>query len=229
MLKYLVSKSLSIILLQIKMPASKRFFNILPSFIQRIYHSKKNKWQIARWIKKGKPIPVPHAIKQELVTRYGKKHSISTLVESGTYLGDMIWAQQDNFENIYTIELSKFLQVAAKKRFKKDTHINFIHGDSGKIMSTLIKDLPEKTLFWLDGHYSGGITARGDKDCPITEEVKAILSADIEHVMLIDDARYFIGERDYPTINGLSSYILSVYPKSFITVENDCIIVELQK
>ena len=211
------------------MPASKKLFNVLPAFIQRIYHSRKNKLQIARWVKKGKPMPVPHAIKQELVARYGKKHSISTLVESGTYLGDMIWAQQDNFEKIYTIELSKFLQEAAKHRFRKSSHIEFIHGDSGKLMPTLIKDLPEKSLFWLDGHYSGGITARGDKDCPITEEVKAILSSDIEHVLLIDDARYFIGERDYPTINGLSAYILSVYPKSAITIENDCIIVELQK
>lgn len=229
MLIFFALKSLNITLLQIKMPTSKRFFNILPGFIQRIYHLNKNKWQISRWIKKGKPVPVPHAIKQEMITQYGEKHNISTLVESGTYLGDMIWAQQNNFEKIYSIELSKFLQVAAKKRFKKSTHINFIHGDSGKIMSTLIKDLPEKTLFWLDGHYSGGITARGDKDCPITEEVKAILSSDIEHVMLIDDARYFIGERDYPTINGLSSYILSIYPKSSIKVENDCIIVELMK
>ncbi len=211
------------------MPASKKLFNILPTFIQRIYHSRKNKLQIARWVKKGKPMPTPHAIKQELVARYGKKHNISTFVESGTYLGDMIWAQQDNFEKIYTIELSKFLQEAAKHRFQKSSHIEFIHGDSGKLMPTLIKDLPEKSLFWLDGHYSGGITARGDKDCPITEEVKAILSSDIEHVLLIDDARYFIGERDYPTINGLSAYILSVYPKSIITIESDCIIVELQK
>lgn len=211
------------------MPASKRLFNILPAFLQRIYHSNKNKSQISKWVRKGKPVPVPHAIKQELVTRYRKKHDISTLVESGTYLGDMIWAQQDNFEKIYTIELSKYLQEAAKQRFRNRPHIEFIHGDSGKLMSTLIKDLPEKTLFWLDGHYSGGTTARGDKDCPITEKVKAILSSDIEHVLLIDDARYFIGERDYPTINGLSAYILSVYPNSSIEIENDCIIVELKK
>ncbi|PXV68786.1 hypothetical protein CLV62_10149 [Dysgonomonas alginatilytica] len=211
------------------MPASKRLFNILPVFLQRIYHSSKNKSQISKWIRKGKPVPAPHAVKQELVTRYRKKHEISTLVESGTYLGDMVWAQQHNFEKIYTIELSKHLQEAAKLRFRNSSHIEFIHGDSGKLMSTLIKDLPEKTLFWLDGHYSGGKTARGDKDCPITDEVKAILSSNIEHVLLIDDARYFIGERDYPTINGLSAYILSVYPNSKIDIENDCIIVELKK
>lgn len=211
------------------MPASKRLFNVLPAFLQRIYRSKKNKSQISKWIKNGKPIPVPHAIKQELVTRYRKKYEISTLVESGTYLGDMIWAQQDNFKKIYTIELSKYLYEAAKNRFRTSSHIEFIHGDSGKLMPTLIKHLPDRTLFWLDGHYSGGITARGDKDCPITEEVKAIMSSDIEHILLIDDARYFIGERDYPTINGISAYILSVYPNSKIEIENDCIIVELKK
>lgn len=211
------------------MPASKRLFNILPAFLQRIYHSNKNKSQISKWIKKGKPIPAPHAVKQELVTRYQKKYKISTLVESGTYLGDMIWAQQDNFKKIYTIELSKYLYEATKNRFRTNSHIEFIYGDSGKLMSTLIKDLQDRTLFWLDGHYSGGITARGDKDCPITEELKAILSSDIEHILLIDDARYFIGERDYPTINGISAYILSVYPNSKIELENDCIIVELKK
>lgn len=211
------------------MPASKRLFNILPSFIQRIYHSSKNKYLISQWIKRGKPLPAPHAIKQELVTHYRDKYGISTFVESGTYLGDMVWAQKDNFEIIYTIELSKYLYEAARHRFRTNSHIQLIHGDSGKIMSTLIKDLPHQTLFWLDGHYSGGITARGDKDCPITEELKAILSSGIEHILLIDDARYFKGERDYPTLNALSAYIISLYPNSNIEIENDCIIVELKK
>lgn len=185
--------------------------------------------KISKWIKQGKPMPVPHAIKQKMIADYREKHDIKTLVESGTYIGDMVWAQQYNFEKIYSIELSKDFVKQARKRFKKKEHIQIIQGDSGKIMHTLIKELHEPALFWLDGHYSAGDTARGDKDCPIIEEVKAILSSEIEHILLIDDARYFTGQRDYPTIEALTMFIKNQYPATEMHVENDSIVVELKK
>lgn len=211
------------------MPTSKRILSMLPEFMQKLYCCYKNKTQIAKWEKQGKPIPVPHAIKQQIVNRYREKHEITTFIESGTYLGDMISAQKSNFAKLYTIELNKDLAQWAKRRFKKDSHVKIIQGDSGKVMPSIVNDLQEKALFWLDGHYSGGITARGDKDCPIVDEVKAIVLSGIQHILIIDDARYFIGERDYPTINGLSSFILNAYPNSAIQIEHDCIIIELEK
>lgn len=200
----------------------------MPEFIQKAYSSYNNKIQLARWNKNGQPLPVPHAIKQNIINKYRNKHSINTLVESGTYWGDMVWAQRNNFEKIYSIELSKELVLFNRKRFKKYPNIEIILGDSGKILPTLIKELDEKTLFWLDGHYSGEDSARGDKDCPVAEEVKAILSTEIEHVIVMSDARCFTGQRDFPTLEGISSYITNTYPQSLIRTENDCIIVELK-
>jgi len=201
----------------------------MPEFVQNIYHSYKNSIQILTWKRKGKIVPVPHAVKQEMITKYRNKHDLRILIETGTYLGDMVWAQRNNFDEIYSIELSKEFAEQAMKRFRKNTHIKIIQGDSGKIMTTLIKDIHQKALFWLDGHYSAGNTARGDKDCPILEEVKAILSSGIEHVLLIDDARCFTGQRDYPTKEGLASFILKSFPDSDIHVENDSIVVELKR
>lgn len=211
------------------MTRSKQYLDILPRFVQKFYKSYQNKKKKNKWIKEGKPIPVPHIIKQELITEYKNKYDISILVESGTYLGDMVWAQQENFDTIYTIELSKQLHRQAEKRFRKKAHIHVLQGDSGKVMDTIVKEISDKAIFWLDGHYSGGITARGNMDCPIWEELKAILSTGTEHIILIDDARLYIGERDYPSINGIKSYIREQFPNSKIEVKNDCIIVELEK
>jgi hypothetical protein len=59
-------------------------------------------------------------------------------------------------------------------------------------------------LFWLDGHYSAGITARGDIATPISLELEAILSHPVKsHVILIDDARDFTGKDSYPFLDNL--------------------------
>lgn len=198
----------------------------MPEFMQNAYASYKNKSQIKNWNKQGNPLPIPHAIKQEAIVKYKNKYKLETMVETGTYLGDMVWAQRHNFSKIYSIELSKELASMAQKRFKKDKQIEIIQGDSGRVMKDIIGKIDKRSLFWLDGHYSAGNTARGDKDCPIMEEVKSILSTGTEHILLIDDARCFVGMRDYPTLEGLSAYILKLYPNAQIHVENDCIIVE---
>ena len=82
-----------------------------------------------------------------------------------------------------------------KERFKNDTNIRIIQGDSGKVLSDILKDIREQAIFWLDGHYSAGITSKGEKDCPIFEELNAILeNQKYNHVLLIDDARCFNGQ-----------------------------------
>ena len=82
----------------------------------------------------------------------------------------------------------------------------------------------EPAIFWLDGHYSAGITARGDKDCPIFEELDAIFDKNnFEHILLIDDARLFIGEGDYPTIEELTNYIRIKKKKYRVNVKHDII------
>lgn len=169
-----------------------------------------------------------HRLKQLTIEQYQKKHNISILVETGTYMGDMVKAQLKNFKNIYSIELGKDLWENAVKRFEKDKQVKIIHGDSGKIFRDLIPKINEKELFWLDGHYSAGMTAKGEKNCPILEELKGIFNSNHQHVLLVDDARCFNGEGDYPTIERLSEYILSKYGKSKIEIKDDIIRIELE-
>ena len=61
----------------------------------------------------------------------------------------------------------------------------------------------------MDGHYSSGITFKGDQDCPITDELNLIgnnLEKFNKILILIDDVRCFIPNnefKEYPSINDL--------------------------
>ena len=68
----------------------------------------------------------------------------------------------------------------------------------------LLPALVKPALFWLDGHYSGGFTAQGDSDTPISAELQAILtSSSKKRVILIDDACFFNGTNGYPHLDNL--------------------------
>lgn len=197
---------------------------IVPKFILDKLKSKNEMKLYQEWKEKGSTQSPPHIVKQMAIRYYQKKFQTKILVETGTYMGDMVEAQKKFFDNIFSIELGEDLYRKAVHRFHKDKHIKIVHGDSGKKLPSVLDEIKEPAIFWLDGHYSAGITAKGDKDCPIFEELNAILThSTTEHIILIDDARCFIGKGDYPTIDALNSYILSKNPRYQIEVADDII------
>ena len=177
-----------------------------------------------RWLKIGSPPPPPHGIKQGVVKEYARTYQCRIFFETGTYLGDMIQAVKNDFRHIYSVELSEPLYRQAQLRFKKNHHINLLQGDSDKMIKETLKQIGEPCLFWLDAHYSGGITAKGNKHTPIIEEINAILKHSIkDHVILIDDARMFVGKDGYPELSELKETIAMLRPKLNIAVEKDII------
>lgn len=182
------------------------------------------KKELKNWGKNGRPSPPPHYLKQLIVSKYQKKYNYSTLIETGTYMGDMVEAQKNNFNKIISIELGDDLYNNAKIRFKDNKKITIVRGDSGKILPSILSDINDPAIFWLDGHYSAGVTAKGEKECPIFEELDAIFqSKKLNHILLIDDARCFNGEGDYPRIEALIEYVKSKNKYYQAEVKNDVI------
>lgn len=179
--------------------------------------------QLAEWERNGRPIPPIHLVKQKAIDEYRTQFGLNILVETGTYLGDMVEAKRNNFQQIYSIELSEKLYKKVCKRFRQYEHIHLLQGDSGEKLNEITSQLQQPALFWLDGHYSGGVTAKGSKECPVREELAAILNSKLHHVILIDDARLFTGENDYPDMNELSSILTATGKNYSVAVKDDII------
>jgi hypothetical protein len=178
-----------------------------------------------QWAKGERTLPPPHLLKQKLIRDYAEANEISILVETGTYLGDMVFAMHEYFKEIYSVELSPIFYQKAIRRFKKFENVKILQGDSGKILQILVQQLKAPALFWLDGHYSGGQTAKGDKECPIYEELDHIFSSHFNHTIIIDDARLFVGTNDYPTVDELRKFVRMHRSSADFELKNDAIII----
>lgn len=87
-----------------------------------------------------------------------------------------------------------------------------------------MNNIHESAIFWLDGHYSAGFTAKGDTECPIFEELAAIFSSKIYNpIILIDDARCFRGNENYPSIEKITDYIRNKNEKYHMAIKDDII------
>ena len=180
----------------------------LPHFLENFWLRLHWKIEKKRWVQKGMPSQIPHLEKQRIISHYGRKHKLETFVETGTYKGEMILSQLKNFKWLYSIELSERLANRATRKFRGNNKVKIITGDSSEKLKEVVLGVKGPMLFWLDGHYSGGITARGDVDCPIYAELDAIFeNPNPNHVILIDDAREFNGTYDYPKVDEVVSYI----------------------
>jgi hypothetical protein len=116
----------------------------------------------------------------------------TTFIETGTNSGDTVRELCPYFKSFHTIELSEYLYNTLD--LQSPTLFRYL-GDSVIKLPEILNNLEEdeQCIFWLDGHWSGGNTARGDKDCPLLEEMKSInkLYKANNALILIDDFRLF--------------------------------------
>jgi hypothetical protein len=115
----------------------------------------------------------------------------NTFIETGTFMGHTIFSLEPYFQKLYTIEFSENYYYNTKSRYNGNK-INFLLGDSSHVFTTLLPTIQERTIFFLDGHWSSGDTGRSEKDCPLIEEVINIQNLfEKEAIIIIDDYRLF--------------------------------------
>ena len=205
----------------IKQKLKERFHRALIGNILEGYSIKKSH---RRWLRKGKPAPVPHDVKQMAVKTFAQKYAIRVFIETGTYLGDMVAAVNNDFDRIYSIELSEDLFDRAVKQFAGYNHVTILHGDSFQVLPEILRHIDAPCLFWLGGHYSSGNTEKQKREAAVLEELKLIFNHPIKnHATLIDDAHLFAGKNDSPTLEFLRTCVETRFSYYKFDVRNDII------
>jgi hypothetical protein len=114
-----------------------------------------------------------------------------TFVESGTHVGNTIIPLDNFFQKLHTIEIKKEFYESTKQKYKGNK-IQFHLGDASIILKDICKIITSPVIFFLDGHWSAGNTGRGDKDCPLYEELSCIMTyCNHKCIIIVDDCRLF--------------------------------------
>lgn len=122
---------------------------------------------------------------------------LTTFVEGGTYRGDTSKWAAHNFDAVFTIENSAEMFAIAKQNLIGIPNITMLHGDTRKYLPGIVAQ-NNNLIYWLDAHWSGGVTYGEFDECPIFDELAIIFGSDRNHVILIDDARLFLAPPPSP-------------------------------
>jgi hypothetical protein len=177
--------------------------NLVPDWFVTMHLRKEH----SSWEARGKTPPSSSRFKQQLVRNYAAEHNLRVLIESGTYFGSMVSACLHDFDSIYSIELQESFYLRARRKFRAHSHVTVVCGNSATELARILERVDQPCLFWLDAHYSGGLTARGPLETPIIKELEAVFAhSAANHHILIDDARCFDATHDYPALQEVADY-----------------------
>jgi hypothetical protein len=172
----------------------------------------------------GIPVPLARALIEGLGLR--------DAVETGTHLGDTAAALSEMVEHVWTVELAHDYLERARARHADRPQITFLEGSSPVVLDGLAPSLGRPTLFWLDAHWCEADTAGYEAQCPVIAEIEAIDRAPGagQSVILIDDARFFLGcpwptyrRSDWPSFIEVVDRLRARHPR-YVTTLLDVII-----
>jgi len=164
--------------------------------------------------------------KPQNIRRWSHMYGGLVFIETGTWRGNTTFEVAPYFDRCFTIELDPNLFAKARERFKETPKVTVLHGSSVDVLPLILADLGQPGTFYLDAHYCGFDTAKGSKNTPILEELKIIFNHRIKnHLIIIDDARAFVGLGDYPTIRKLGRFVRTYGPQYKMIIQNDAVVI----
>lgn len=166
-----------------------------------------------------------------LVVALQKRFQIENFVETGTYLGETTQWASNIFNKVHSLEASpKYFKISSDK-LKNFQNITLHFGISTDVLPNILKNLNGPSFFWLDAHWSGGDTFRGNSECPLIQEIKLINSYFDDKFIFIDDAHMFLSlpppphnPNDWPKIDEVVFELQTSSTKNYILIYDDVII-----
>lgn len=162
---------------------------------------------------------LPPVAKDNVFTAFGKRRLLTLLlqdrkfgsaIETGTYLGLTARLLARFCNDVTTFEISESVYVFAKKWNSKLKNIKFVNESSdGEGFTAAIRQSSRPIFFWLDAHYSGGITGGNSNEQPLRREIETICgtSTGRSFLALVDDANVFDVDKSYPSISEIEEIV----------------------
>ena len=133
-------------------------------------------------------------------------------VETGTLRGESTAIMAEFFSVVHTIELNEKLFKLAEHKFRSVPHVKCHFGNSGELLSSIIREITTPAVFFLDAHWSGDATVNWRASAwkgygtdtayignsltpqaqnPLLEEIASILALPYQCLICIDDLKNF--------------------------------------
>lgn len=138
-------------------------------------------------------------LNRDLALNLRNQYHLKTFIETGTYRGESAFWAAGEFDQVITIESDEKRWRRVHQAAAALPNLLALHGDSRVELPRVLKKIKEPALFWLDAHLAG-YTKQGwinNDQCPLVDELKAVRDCGVKHVVLIDDANWFIGKPDF--------------------------------
>lgn len=154
-------------------------------------------WRIARFQFRN-----PHSwTKYRHIVKTARETGADVFFEVGTYRGLTTKRCAPHFRSVVTVELDPTLCAESRGYLASTKNVTVIEGDGLKELAKFLAATNERNIIvFLDGHFSGGQTAKGDLVEPALEEIE-ILHRHREKIaaFIVDDFREFGTQPGWPT------------------------------
>jgi hypothetical protein len=171
--------------------------------------------------------PSPTAKRRQLLGLF-RERDHRVLVESGTYRGGTVAFFLPHAERIISVEIDPALHQQALLRFRDAPNVDLRLGDALDVVPAAVAEQRQSCLVWLDGHFSGGVTGRGQVSEPAIEVLRRLgdLGMPPGTTIVVDDLRMFGRGADVPPLDELVDAARGCVPGAQLTTGLDCLIIQ---
>jgi hypothetical protein len=161
-----------------------------------------------------------------------EKYDVPYWVETGTASGDSARIASELFNYVWTIELIE------NEENKSAEGLEYLTGDSVKLLPEIISYIKstrkekQYAIVYLDAHYCGDEENNtGYPECPVLQEIEIVAENGYETIIVIDDARLFLGQpphphnpKEWPSVLEIFTLLKEKFPYHHITITDDYIL-----